>query len=72
MSYGRSMSSWESREDAHQEKLWADQLKQAISACNNARIIELMKSGLINSYDFPDFPKGSWLETTFESLKREY
>lgn len=70
MSYGRSMKAWEAREDDRREKIWLTELEQSVETHNKSRAIELMKQGLINVYDFPDFPKGSWARDELEKLKR--
>lgn len=69
MSYGRSMKAWEAREDDRRERIWLDDLEQALERHDKPRTIELMKQGLINVYDFPDFPKGSWARDELEKLK---
>lgn len=70
MSYGRSMRDWEARDDERRERIWLDDLEQAIEAHDKSRMTELMKHGLINSYDFPNFPSGSWVRDELERLKR--
>lgn len=70
MSYGRSMKAWEAHEDDRRERIWLDDLEQALERHDKPRTIELMKQGLINVYDFPDFPKGSWARDELEKLKR--
>lgn len=70
MSYGRSMKDWEARDDERREQIWLDDLERAIEAHDKTRVTELMKLGLINVYDFPDFPAGSWARGELERLKR--
>lgn len=70
MSYGRSMKDWEARDDERREQIWLDDLERAIEAHDKTRVTELMKLGLINVYDFPDFPAGSWARDELERLKR--
>ena len=70
MSYGRSMQDWEARDDERREQIWLDDLKRAIEAHDNLRVTELIKLGLTNVYDFPNFPAGSWARNELERLKR--
>lgn len=69
MTYGKSMRDWESRDDERRERIWRSALENAIASCNKNVAIELMRSGLLNLYDIPSFPSGSWAEKELEKLK---
>lgn len=69
MTYGQSMRKWESNDDDRRERIWRNELEDAIAFCKKDKAIELMRSGLLNAYDLPDFPEGSWAKEELEKLK---
>ncbi|CDE84498.1 unknown [Clostridium sp. CAG:273] len=70
MTYGKSMHDWEAREDERRERIWLNDLEIAINSRDKSRFTELAKKGLINQYNFPCFPLGSWTREEVERLKK--
>lgn len=69
MSYGQSMRSWEARDDERREMDWLNDLEQAIKEDNQPRVIDLLETGVINDFEFPDFPEDSWVKEQLEVIK---
>ena len=69
MSYGQSMRSWEARDDERREMDWLNDLEQAIKEDNQPRVIDLLETGVINDFEFPDFPEDYWVKEQLEVIK---
>lgn len=71
MSYGKNMRAWEANKDRIEEERWLDQLSSAILSKNLQRVRSLMVTGIVEGYQFPTFPAGTWQSKLYAQVLKE-